>query len=175
MRAEPGGRKPWSGTGWGFDRTCHWTWRCERAHTRGERGSNAMPFPDRHARPALRAEAVAPTRRGLLALGCAAWLEQRHGARVVMSGADWHMTETGLEFDVPQWGRPPRRDVVVEDGDAIRLGDTAVEVLLTPGHTPGTISLLFDVRDGQRTHRALLWGGTAFNFGRRPERMRASP
>ena len=103
--------------------------------------------------------------------GGADWLKQRHGARVVMSGADWHMTETGLEFGVPQWGRPPRRDVVVEDGATIRLGDAAVEVLMTPGHTPGTISLLFDVRDGQGTHRALLWGGTAFNFGRRPERM----
>ena len=42
---------------------------------------------------------------------------------------------------------------------------------MTPGHSPGTISLLFDAREGQRTHRALLWGGTAFNFGRRPERM----
>jgi metallo-beta-lactamase class B len=104
--------------------------------------------------------------------GGAAWLQQRHGARVAMSGTDWRMLETGLEFDVPQWGRPPRRDMVVEDGDAIRLGDTAVAVLMTPGHSPGTISLLFDVREGGgRTHRALLWGGTAFNFGRRPERM----
>ena len=103
--------------------------------------------------------------------GGATWLKQRHGAQVVMSGADWRMLETELEFDVPQWGRPPRREVVVEDGDTIRLGDTAVEVLMTPGHSPGTISLLFDVREGQRTHRALLWGGTAFNFGRRPERM----
>ena len=33
-----------------------------------------MLFPDRRARPALRAEAVAPTRRGLLALGCACCL-----------------------------------------------------------------------------------------------------
>src|SRR3954451_23222117 len=30
-----------------------------------------MRFPNRRARPALRAEAVAPTRRGLLAFGCA--------------------------------------------------------------------------------------------------------
>lgn len=103
--------------------------------------------------------------------GGAAFLKSRHNAQVVMSGADWHMTETQLEFDVPEWGRPPRRDVVVEDGATIRLGDTAMEVLMTPGHTPGTISLLFDVRDGQRTHRALLWGGTAFNFGQRPDRM----
>jgi metallo-beta-lactamase class B len=103
--------------------------------------------------------------------GGATWLQQRHGAQILMSGADWHMMETGLEFDVLQWGRPPRRDVIVEDGETIRLGDTALRVLLTPGHSPGTISLLFDVREGGRTHRALLWGGTAFNFGRRPDRM----
>ncbi|WP_270934500.1 MBL fold metallo-hydrolase, partial [Falsiroseomonas oryzae] len=103
--------------------------------------------------------------------GGATWLKQRHGAQVAMSGADWRMLETELEFDVPQWGRPPRRDVVVEDGDSIRLGDTSVAVLMTPGHSPGTISLLFDVLEGQRRHRALLWGGTAFNFGRRPDRM----
>ena len=103
--------------------------------------------------------------------GGATWLKQRTGAPVILSGTDWRMMETELEFDVPQWGRPPKRDVAVDDGDTIRLGDTAVEVLMTPGHTPGTISLLFDVREGQRSHRAMLWGGTAFNFGRRPDRM----
>src|SRR5262249_44749773 len=41
----------------------------------------------------------------------------------------------------------------------------------TPGHTWGTVSLLFDVRAGSQTHRAMLWGGTAFNFGRRSDRM----
>jgi metallo-beta-lactamase class B len=103
--------------------------------------------------------------------GGATFLKQRHGAPVVMSEADWRMMETGLEFDVPQWGRPPRRDMVVGDGDVIRVGDTGVTVLSTPGHSPGTISLLFNVRDGQRTERAMLWGGTAFNFGRRLDRM----
>ena len=103
--------------------------------------------------------------------GGATWLKERHGASVAMSEPDWRMMETGLEFDAPQWGRPPRRDVVVADGDTIRLGDAAVRVLSTPGHSPGTISLLFDAREGGRSHRALLWGGTAFNFGRRPDRM----
>lgn len=81
------------------------------------------------------------------------------------------MMETGLEFDRPDWGRPPRRDVSVRDGDVIRLGDTGVDVMITPGHTMGTITLLFDVRQGGRTYRAMLWGGTAFNFGRRADRI----
>ncbi|MBO9649478.1 MAG: MBL fold metallo-hydrolase [Variovorax sp.] len=93
------------------------------------------------------------------------------GARAAMSEADWTMTETKLEFDRPDWGRPPRRDLVLKEGEALRWGDTQIDVLLTPGHTMGTVSLLFDVREGKRRHRALLWGGTAFNFQRSPDRM----
>lgn len=100
-----------------------------------------------------------------------AWAKRRSGAPVAMSATDWAMLETTPEFDNPLWGRPPQREEVVADGDRIRQGDTAVTVLSTPGHSPGTISLLFDVREGGRTHRAMLWGGTAFNFNRRPDRM----
>jgi metallo-beta-lactamase class B len=103
--------------------------------------------------------------------GGANWFARRFGSRVVMHETDWTMMETQLEYDRPDLGRPPRRDVVVQDGAVIRQGDTTIEVLLTPGHTWGTISLLLDVRDGSRTHRAMLWGGTAFNFGRMPRRM----
>ncbi len=100
-----------------------------------------------------------------------AWVKGRSGAPVAMSATDWAMLETAPEFDNPLWGRPPVREVVLADGDLVRLGEASVTVLSTPGHSPGTISLLFDVREGGRTHRALLWGGTSFNFNRRPDRM----
>ncbi|WP_439550440.1 MBL fold metallo-hydrolase [Falsiroseomonas sp.] len=103
--------------------------------------------------------------------GGAGHFVRRYGSRVVCSEADWTMMETGLEFDRPDWGRPPRRDLAVRDGDMIRLGDTALEVMITPGHTMGTVTLLFDVRQGGRTHRAMMWGGTAFNFGARADRI----
>ncbi|MFH5927120.1 MBL fold metallo-hydrolase [Roseomonas xinghualingensis] len=92
--------------------------------------------------------------------------------KVIMSDADWTMMATKLEFDAPEWGRPPQRDVSVADGERIVLGDTSIEVLETPGHTLGTLSLLFTVRQGRQEHRALLWGGTAFNFGAQPDRLR---
>jgi metallo-beta-lactamase class B len=104
--------------------------------------------------------------------GGANYFKRRHGARIVMSAADWQMTETKLEFDFPSWGRPPERDVSAAGGDTVRLGDTGVDVVATPGHTMGTLSLIFPVREGSRTHLALLWGGTAFNFGRQPDRLR---
>lgn len=94
------------------------------------------------------------------------WLLKRYRPKVVMSEIDWRMTETKLEFESGHWGPPPKRDVSVNDGDVLTLGDTRVTMHVTPGHTMGTISPVFDVRTGGRTHRVMLWGGTAFNFGR---------
>src|SRR5262249_29213452 len=45
------------------------------------------------------------------------------------------------------------------------LGDTTVTLYLTPGHTMGTISPVFDVTWHGQHHRVLEWGGTGFNFG----------
>ncbi|NBB48181.1 MBL fold metallo-hydrolase [Rhizobium sp. CRIBSB] len=103
--------------------------------------------------------------------GGANYLKNLYGCSVVMGEPDWKMLETALEMDVPDWGRPPVRDVSVEDGSVLTLGDTKIDILATPGHTPGTITLVFDVKDGGTTHRAMLWGGTAFNFARRDDRI----
>lgn len=103
--------------------------------------------------------------------GGVGYLKRIASPRVVMSDADWTMMETKLEFDIPEWGRPPARDISVADGGTVRLGDTTLDVIITAGHTRGTISLLFNVRDGAKTHRVLLWGGTAFNFGKQPDRV----
>ena len=105
--------------------------------------------------------------------GGASYLAQKYRARVVMSEADWTMTETRLEFATPIWGAPPKRDIPVKDGDRITLGDTSVTLYLTPGHTMGTISPVFDVSAGGRKHRAMLWGGTGFNFGKDVPRLDA--
>lgn len=106
--------------------------------------------------------------------GGAPYLAQKYRARVVMSEADWTMTETKLEFATPIWGAPPKRgagDVSVKDGDRLTLGDTTVTLYITPGHTMGTISPVFDVTSSGRKHRAMLWGGTAFNFGKNVPRL----
>jgi metallo-beta-lactamase class B len=64
----------------------------------------------------------------------------------------------------------PKRDIVVGPGGMkLKLGDTTVDVLATPGHTPGTLSFVFPVKDGGRTVTVAYSGGTAFNFPRRAE------
>jgi len=98
--------------------------------------------------------------------GGAQMLAERYRARVVASEIDWKMMETGLEFDSKQWDRPPKRDMAVKDGDTLKLGDTTVRFMVTPGHTLGTISPVFDVRHEGQAHKAMIWGGTSFNFGR---------
>jgi metallo-beta-lactamase class B len=105
--------------------------------------------------------------------GGAAYLAARYAARVVMSDADWTMTETRLDFETPLWDPPPKRDISAKDGDTVSLGGTTVTLVLTPGHTMGTISPVFDVTWNGQPHRVVEWGGTGFNFGNDRQRLDA--
>jgi metallo-beta-lactamase class B len=101
------------------------------------------------------------------------YLLDRYQPRVIMSDRDWTMTETKLDFESTLWPPPPRRDITVNDGEKVRLGDTTVTIHVTPGHTVGTVSPTFEARDASGVHRVLLWGGTSFNFGRKLDRLDA--
>ena len=91
--------------------------------------------------------------------GGAKFLQDRYKARVVMSAADWDVIDR-LK------GTKPARDMVATDGQMLTLGDTTLTLYITPGHTPGTLSVLIPVRDGGRPHLAALWGGTGLNADR---------
>lgn len=97
------------------------------------------------------------------------YLVGRYHPRVVMSEADWSMTATHPEFRSAHWDAPPRfvkgRDIAARDGDVLTLGDTKVTLYITPGHTLGTISPVFDVTWRGSRHRVLEWGGMGFDFG----------
>jgi len=97
----------------------------------------------------------------------AALLQSRYHAKIVMGAADWDST---LQRPASTPGGVPQRDVVVgPEGTRITLGDTTVDVIATPGHTPGTLSYIFPVKDGGRAVVVAYAGGTAFNFPRRAE------
>jgi len=93
--------------------------------------------------------------------GGAKLLQDRFGARVILSAADWDLLERSS-------GSRPTRDMVATDGMKVTLGDTTLTLYLTPGHTLGTISTLIPVKDNGRPHLAAEWGGTAFNWVARP-------
>jgi metallo-beta-lactamase class B len=100
-------------------------------------------------------------------VGGARLLQERFGARVIMSAADWDLTGRNTQ----SWPKP-KRDMVATDGQRLTLGDTTLTMYLTPGHTPGTISTLIPVKDQGRTHLAAEWGGTGFNFTITPDKPR---
>ena len=94
-------------------------------------------------------------------IGGAKFLQDTYGTHIVMSAADWDFTEKSTRL--PD-AIKPKRDIVVADGEKLTLGDTTLSINFTPGHTPGTISLLIPVKDGGRPHLVATWGGTGFNF-----------
>ena len=97
----------------------------------------------------------------------AALLQSRFGAHVVMGAPDWDST---LARPATAAGGVPKKgpgDVAVgPDGYKLTLGDTSVNIVFTPGHTPGTISAIFPVKDHGRVLTVAYNGGTAFNFPR---------
>jgi metallo-beta-lactamase class B len=101
--------------------------------------------------------------------GGAKFLQDRFKTRIVMSALDWDVIDR-LN------GTKPARDMIATDGQTLTLGDTTVTLYITPGHTPGTLSVIIPVRDsvglppgsaglGAR-HVAALWGGTGLNADR---------
>ncbi len=88
----------------------------------------------------------------------AAELQKRFGAKIVMGTADWEST---LQRPATAAGGVPTRDVVVGPaGMKLALGDTTIDILSTPGHTPGTLSYVFPVKDQGRTVMVAYSGGT---------------
>ena len=88
----------------------------------------------------------------------AAELQKQFAAKVVMGAADWEST---LQRPATAAGGVPTRDVTVgRDGMKLTLGDTTVDIVSTPGHTPGTLSYVFPVKDQGRTLMVAYSGGT---------------
>src|SRR2546427_5315461 len=57
--------------------------------------------------------------------GGARFLQDRYGARVIMSAADWDMLDRSN-------GTKPKRDMVATDGQKFTLGDTTLTLYITP-------------------------------------------
>jgi metallo-beta-lactamase class B len=88
----------------------------------------------------------------------AAELQKRFGAKVVMGAADWEAT---LQRPATAAGGVPTRDISVgPEGLKLKSGDTTIDIVATPGHSPGTLSYVFPVMDQGRTLMVAYSGGT---------------
>lgn len=54
-------------------------------------------------------------------------------------------------------------DVLIDDGDVLEFGNTRVECLLTPGHSEGTLTLLWNIEGAGRPLTDGMHGGTGHN------------
>ena len=94
-----------------------------------------------------------------------------------MSEIDWTALDEAQKDPLfgtklnPLFSKPPKRDMAVKDGDTITLGGTTLKLYVIPGHTLGTLATVFTVHDKGQAHRAVAWGGTAYNFGPLPDRL----
>jgi hydroxyacylglutathione hydrolase len=66
---------------------------------------------------------------------------------------------TGARISGPAKERIPGRDVALNEGDTVRIGDNVGRVIEVPGHTLGHIALLFD------EERVAFVGDTLFAMG----------
>jgi len=97
--------------------------------------------------------------------GGAAYLQDSiPGLHLVYGAADWDAVDKST--DRP--GGKPKHDMVGTDGMKLSVGDTAIQLVTMPGHTPGTLSYLFEIKDNGKPLRVAYVGGTAIPFNGTP-------
>ena len=90
-----------------------------------------------------------------------ATLQSKFGAKVIMGGPDWDATlkrAPDVAGGVPTRG--PSDIAVGPEGTKLTLGDTTVDIVFTPGHSVGTLSYVFPVKDKGKTVMVAYSGGT---------------
>ena len=93
--------------------------------------------------------------------GGAKYLQDTYHVPIALSGPDWELM-AATAASRPNSPPPPTKDRVLTDGQKITIGDTTVEIVLTPGHTPATVSSLVTVKEKNLPQVMALWGGTAY-------------
>lgn len=83
------------------------------------------------------------------------------GARMMIHEKDAQALADGGNSDFIFGGKgstfkPVKAERLLHNNDTIRLGDMQIVVLNHPGHTQGSNSFLFDVRDDNKTYRVLI-------------------
>jgi metallo-beta-lactamase class B len=87
-------------------------------------------------------------------------IQQLSGAKVYATEADAPALEDGGKSD-PVFGdrmsfAPVKVDRLLKDGDVIALGSTQLKVILTPGHSKGSVSYSTTVEDGGKKRDVLI-------------------
>lgn len=101
--------------------------------------------------------------------GCTRLLQSLSGAETYLGWKDAQMFHEQPELalcgdSVPfAYAQLFTPDHEVKDGDMIRLGNTEIRCVETPGHTEGTISYFFEIQEGGTRYKVGLLGGIGQN------------
>ena len=85
------------------------------------------------------------------------------GVHLIYGAEDWEAVDKSTNH----LGGKPKHDMVGDDGMKVSVGDASVQLVTMPGHTAGTLSYLFEVRDNGKPLRVAYVGGTAIPFNAR--------
>jgi len=93
--------------------------------------------------------------------GGAAYLQDLiPGVHLVYGAEDWDAVDKSTNRP----GGKPKHDMVGTDGMKLSVGDASLQIVTMPGHTAGTLSYLFEVKDNGKPLRIAYVGGTAIPF-----------
>lgn len=96
--------------------------------------------------------------------GGAAFLQEQ-GARIGSTAADWETIAAEAPSRLFGNAPKPARDLVLQEGEPLVVGDTTITLVEIPGHTPGSLAFIFPVQDGANSHMAGLFSGTVLAAG----------
>lgn len=94
-------------------------------------------------------------------MGAMAAIKRITGAKLMINEGDAKVVADGGLSDYTSKGKvrefePVKVDRVLHDGDTIKLGGMQLVMLHHPGHTKGSCSYLFDVKDKKQKYKVLI-------------------
>ena len=94
-------------------------------------------------------------------MGAMAAIKKMTGAQLMVNEKEADVLATGGASDYALGGHgstyePVKPDHLLHDGDTISLGNMRLVMLHHPGHTKGSCSFLFTVKDSSRAYRVLV-------------------
>jgi len=100
--------------------------------------------------------------------GGAHFLQKEFDVPVMMSALDWDALDQDIALPYAiRAGYPsvtqPERDIEVEDGHELSMGNASIKFVVTPGHTVGTLSPILKVQDKGQDRYVAMWGGQALH------------
>jgi metallo-beta-lactamase class B len=94
-------------------------------------------------------------------MGAMADIKNKTGAQLMVNEKEADVLATGgsSDYELGVYGtsfKPVKADRLLKDGDTIQLGTMQLIMLHHPGHTKGSSSFLFTIKDDQQTYKVLI-------------------